>query len=118
MTNLEIDKALALAIGWTAEQMKIYSNDTVWLKDPNSAKLFKDEIPFLPWRKFSHKDPAVIWPIAERFAAFPYPLPYPIGGKPEKWDVLLINDYMPGLSVSDNPATAVALAVIEKKAQK
>lgn len=55
------------------------------------------------WRIFSHKDPAVIWPIAERFDCFPGRA---VDGV---WLAALPNtDYV----THTNPCTAVALAVI------
>lgn len=64
MSDLQISKALALAIGWRPEQITHYEG--------------QDYIG-LPWtyagrpciKIFSYKFPSVIWPIAERYDAFP-----------------------------------------------
>ena len=75
MTNQEIDKRLALAIGWKSDQMQIHCSNLYvadWPRKSNRAAMLYDyKPPFLPWMRFDHTDPAVIWPIAERFAAFP-----------------------------------------------
>ena len=89
LTEIEIDHALALAIGWREEQMDLM----------DGRKLFVDD--GQKWGVFSHKSPLVIWPIAERFDCFPRLL---CG--------LWAAGYGKRYAESDNPATAVALAVI------
>lgn len=64
MSDLELSKALALAIGW-----KI----AITGRDP-SGKLFPLVRDGRGWRVFDYRDPAVIWRIAERFGIFPHPL--------------------------------------------
>lgn len=61
MTDLEISKALALAIGWAPSNI-VPSNPKlkqfwVWIGHT--------------WKVFDYRDPAVIWPIAERYSLFP-----------------------------------------------
>ena len=58
MTDLEIDRALALAIGWrkTCESTK-----TFWVVEDSGNR-----------RVFTHKDWNVIGPIAERYDCFPW----------------------------------------------
>lgn len=107
MKDIEISVKLALVIGWLPEQMKVYSNGTLWIKDPHSGLLFKGEFPLLPWRQFSYMDPAVIWPIAERYNVWPH---------------LIIDGHNKGKWISwgggshgvtcDTAAKTVALAVI------
>ena len=87
--DLQIDRALALAIGWREELLKIASGE-LYVAPENEW-----------YRRFSHKDPAVIWCIAERFGCFPRLL---CG--------LWAAGYGKRYAESDNPATAVALAVI------
>lgn len=97
MTNLQIDRALALAIGWQECELRDLGGSL--------------SIDIGEWRTFSHKDPAVIWPIAERFDCFPrfvgrwfaYVQKYDETGA----------DLVVDASWSDIAATAVALAVIE-----
>ena len=91
MTELEIDKALALAIGWKDEPNKMRVSDVwglqVWIEY---------------WANFSHRDWNVIGPIAERYKCFPY------GYKtiPE-WESDTNKAYY-----ADTPQKAIALAVI------
>tara|TARA_R110000868_G_scaffold117922_2_gene313038 strand:- start:3637 stop:3939 length:303 start_codon:yes stop_codon:yes gene_type:complete len=96
MTDLEIDKALALAIGWPRRTVLFYPDTTgcwVWT-DGN-------------WRIFSHLDWATIGPIAERYDCFPFR----IRSKEDfgKWNVISgENDIM-----ATSPQRAIALAVIQ-----
>ena len=107
LTDAEICRRLALAIGW-----KHCDVTTQWGKG-EFAHCFGG-IRFVQeggaaWRIFDYRDPTVIWPIAERFDAFPAR----IG---DGWDV-----YMPDTDEytrSDTAAKAVALAVIKSKEVK
>jgi hypothetical protein len=89
MTDLEIDKALALAIGHKLFDVKFH--DDMW-----AVVVFRGS-----WRVFSHKDWNVIGPIAERYNYFP--LNY-ING----WEVATPMRLVYG----DTPQKAIALAVI------
>ena len=91
MTELEISKALAIAIGWKPEQMRVSGN----------VLLFS--VAGFYWRHFDYRDPAVIWPIAEKFDCFPYRY---FG----KWYVWWGDE-----CTADTAAQAVALAVIGRK---
>lgn len=69
MTDIEISKSLALAIGWKPHQM----NGTTGFVAP---VLFLCVAPATPtaqavWRMFDYRMPDCIWPIAERFDCFP-----------------------------------------------
>jgi hypothetical protein len=92
MTDLEIDKALALAIGWNRIAPNTYDLQThqCWVYTG------------LSWRLFSHKDPLVIWPIAERYDLFPH-------RREREWEVARC----PSFLHADTAAKAVALAVIK-----
>ena len=59
MTDLEISKALALAIGWKDADFMPYPTHLVIYKKRHFA------------RRFDYRDWNVIGPIAERFDAFP-----------------------------------------------
>ena len=64
MTNQEIDKRLALAIGYPADRVRnIHGWVQVW--NHRGRDVHYD------WTRFDHTAPAVIWPIAERFDCFP-----------------------------------------------
>jgi len=97
MTDLEISKALAIAIGWTPSKM---NSDTKSLWILESGRL----------RKFDYRDPMIIWPIAERYNAFPR-------RTSESW-MALHRKLSPGVShpyYAYTPEKAVALAVIAAK---
>ena len=92
MTDLEIDKALALAIGWrkTCESTK-----TFWVVEDSGNR-----------RVFSHSDWNVIGPIAARYNCFPVEV-YVSSGQ---WFSYVGND---GKNfTADTPQKAIALAVI------
>lgn len=104
MTDIEISRALALAIGWKPHQM----NGTPGFVAPvlflcvAPATLTANAV----WRMFDYRAPDCIWPIAERFDCFHY----------------LNNDGTwiaigPGGKVAyeDTAAKSVALAVIGSK---
>lgn len=66
MSDLELSKALALAIGWTESDLVHYEGqDYIGIK----TKVIGPVI-----RIFSYKFPEVIWRIAERRGIFPHPL--------------------------------------------
>jgi hypothetical protein len=92
MTDLEIDRALALAIGWrkTCESTK-----TFWVVEDSGNR-----------RVFSHKDWNVIGPIAEKYNCFPLRLR---GGA---WEAISRGKYKLGFVKADTPQKAIALAVI------
>ena len=93
MNDLEISKALALAIGY---------------KDTNLAdNNFVLYVWHGSWRKFDYRDWNVIGPIAERFDAFPKKL-----ASMEGWwaDVFGKDAWF-----ADTPQKAIALAVIGAK---
>ena len=64
MTDLEINRRLALAIGWRVDQLLVTpAGLCVVLFDNGQLRRTKF---------FDHRDPAVIWPIAERYRSFPF----------------------------------------------
>lgn len=106
MTDAEISRRLALAIGWREEQMETSHRDGCVLL-PGGV--------FEMWRNFDYRDPAVIWPIAERFDCFPHKRAGAKGWSAvtgEGWDFGF------DFSYADTAAKAVALAVIKAKGQK
>ena len=129
MTDLEISKALALAIGWTENRL-----DENRCLDPDIALFggygFKDEIKVWfdeKWCTFDYRDPAVIWPIAECYSVFPSSVSngdyaaaekrgYPINRQWEclRWHYEKIKGKARGWVryEADTAAKAVALAVI------
>ena len=94
MTDLEIDKALALAIGWETHQMWVGSTGNLYLHVNSS------------WRVFSHKDWNVIGPIAARYECFP------IFIRDSRWESISRGKYRAQFFDADTPQKAIALAVI------
>lgn len=96
MTDLEIDKALALAIGWKPKDVAFH--DGMWC-----IVVYTGE----HWREFSHKDWNVIGPIGARYNKFPYAhRDVKTGLFDGKWVV------WPNTLV-DTPQRAISMAVIE-----
>ena len=94
MTDIEIDKALALAIGYKLFDVKFH--DDMW-----AVAVFRGS-----WRVFSHRDWNVIGPIAARYDCFPLRLR---GGA---WEAISRGKYKLGFFNADTPQKAIALAVI------
>ena len=94
MTDLEIDKALALAIGYKLFDVKFH--DDMW-----AVVVFRGS-----WRVFSHRDWNVIGPIAARYYCFPLRL------RSGAWEAISRSKYKLEFVKADNPQKAIALAVI------
>lgn len=103
MTDAEISRQLAIAIGWP--ESSLYNEG-----DGSFCAINISEQPFIErWRDFDYRDPAVIWPIAERYDAFPAVIGV-------EWDV-----YIPATQTfvrAGTAARAVALAVIKAHEEK
>ncbi len=92
MTDLEIDKALALAIGWNGNCVRNIGEVVI---------LYTKQY---GWRVFSHRDWNVIGPIAERFGLLV--------------DFKACEVWLPNIYIGkrdDTPQKAIALAVIGAK---
>jgi len=96
MTDLEISKALALAIGWKDVQVMFEkrSYGTFCLVDAVGA-------PFANWKRFDYRDWNVIGPIAARYDLFP---------KASGVGWYIAHSFSP--DYSDTPQKAIAMAVI------
>ena len=92
MTDLEIDKALALAIGYKLFDVKF----DMW-----AVVVYNGS-----WRVFSHRDWNVIGPIAERYNAFP------IQSAKETWSACVGDGSDLWVDDIHTPQKAIALAVI------
>jgi hypothetical protein len=92
MTDIEIDKALALAIGYKLFDVKF----DMW-----AVVVYNGS-----WRVFSHRDWNVIGPIAERYDCFPLRL------RGRAWEAISRGKYKLGFFNADTPQRAIALAVI------
>jgi hypothetical protein len=99
MTGQEINMQLALAIGHKSGWVNTHGTDSVWVFTGTTN------------RQFDYRDPAVIWPIAERFDAFPSKSQ---GLSPGWWPRGVVRGKcMSHIGICDTAAKAVALAVIE-----
>ena len=98
MTDLEIDKALALAIGHTPGKI-IDEDDGIYVAVPHPT-VGED----FPWvRKFDYRDWNVIGPIAEKYLAWP--------GNERTTDGMYSADGWE--TEADTPQKAIAMAVIQ-----
>jgi hypothetical protein len=100
MTDAEISRKLALAIGWPDAKVKTHQDRQVLIDTSDHP---------WPWCKlteFRYTDPLVIWPISKRYKCFPYHSQFDRPGR--QWSVVL------GGKVHEaaTPEMAVALAVI------
>ncbi len=102
MTNLEIDRRLALAIGYTTEDVK-FSNGSVWV-----LRSLPLDYP-RSWWPFYHKAADTIYPIAEHFKMMPVWLQLP-----NTWrNFLFLKNRKIRFVDHTDPRTCIALAVIE-----
>ena len=110
MTNQEINFDLALAIGYTADRVRMTS--IVWqdfyVQVLNDYSRGDGPLEYGGWQRFDHTDPAVIWPIAARFDAFPEHR-FNYACEHVDWHCQAMDR---GYGAHDTPATASALAVI------
>lgn len=98
MTDLEISKALALAIGWKLTDVIWHENKVeVWWYDLDAWEF--------EWRTFDYRDWNVIGPIAERYDCFPH--------KSDALGWFIPHSFWNGYA--DTPQKAIALAIIGAK---
>lgn len=103
MTDAEISRRLALAIGWNARALRqCPAIGSIQAKTP--LEYARGYV----WRRFDYREPSVIWPIAERFDCFPW-LVAPNARDPWASKLGLTTEH------ADTAAKAVALAVIAAK---
>lgn len=114
MTDLELNKALAIAIGWRPKQIQERCGMLF--------VMYGDR-----WTYFSHTSTDVIWAIAERYGCFPSPIVSDSFAKHKKqgypdiegWEVFMVDYERSTLQratwkhyTADSAAKAVAMAVI------
>jgi hypothetical protein len=92
MTELELNRKLALAIGWREDQMRVVHGEL--------QVAFCPEIPIFMWEEFDHTDWQVAGPIAESRNMFP------CQDNAGKWS----SDCW--ITEADTPQRAIALAAI------
>ena len=107
MTDLEINRALALAIGWREEQIRAWRGDDTYVQVLDGVL----------WRHFHHKYASIIWPIAERFDCFPEKV-HGERSDDGAWCAWVPEPQGNETKYHDNPATAVAIAVIAACGEK
>ena len=110
MNDLEISKALALAIGWREDQVSITTMSTdgiSWI--PACVNVKPDGHKY--GRPFWYTDWEVIGPIAERFNCFPWVVAY--GPRKGLWVACPYSEDI--RSYAGTPQKAIALAVIGTK---
>ena len=98
MTDLEISKQLALAIGWSRDCMALQTG-VVRCYYPKQMAYDSS------WRVFDYRDWAVIGPIAEKYDCFPFLL------RDGNWKVFNTKQEMYGYE--NTPQKAIALAIIQ-----
>lgn len=104
LTDLEISKALALAIGWSDATVCSVSAQC-YITTPNGIDKFKPKEGWPFWvrgRVFDYRDWNVIGPIAEKFDCFPR-------WNGASWESVGLTDYV----YANTPQKAIALAVIQ-----
>ena len=104
MTNLEINKALALAIGWKRDALYINYYGALQIDISNATERYPMRV------LFDYRDWNVIGPIAERYEAFPLIS----DSKPGIWFTRVRNQnrLQVPFAYADTPQKAIALAVI------
>ena len=104
MTDYEISRKLALAIGWSENDIASFDGHRISVYIGNHL----ERAAFGPWRVFDYRNSSVIWPIAEKYGAFPE-------NWGSSWRALCWNASKGMYSFSDEEPTAakaVAMAVI------
>ena len=104
MNDLEINKSLALAIGWGEDQIRLTYSYGVQVATPPT----KNSLSSAPWwRTFDYRNWDVIGPIAENYNAFPYQIINKAGPTGE-WNAIARGED----NIADTPQKAIAIAVI------
>lgn len=99
MTDAEISRKLALAIGYKRKHMMKNLEGGISVCRRGSPQGF----PLPGWYRFDYRDPAVIWPIAERYNRWPR----------KEGDVWTCDPSFTASITANTAAKAAALAVIK-----
>lgn len=99
MTDAEINRDLALAIG--------YATEDVWQKNEHQVVVRRHHLDEPRWCHFSHRDPTVIWPIAVRYNKMPK-----LGHSGNLWHCRIPSSTEILIASAETPEKAVAMAVI------
>lgn len=116
MNNLEIDRRLALAIGYEEKNMRVVCGDLFVRRVTRGDS--HTPISYSTWERFDHQECRTIYPIAEKYKIFPQWNAYC-----ELWQYERGRRFGFGLASKEsenyflaanpNPRTCIALAVIE-----
>lgn len=109
MTDIEISRALALAIGYLPEHIRVAADCVHVYRPIYESMLFNPDYFKSRWHYFSYKNWGEVGPIAERYNAFPYALRSKDGEFTGQWNILING----GDCIADTAAKAIAMAVIE-----
>lgn len=112
MTDAEISRRLALAIGWSEKED---DPDVIRMGTLHDPEIHTYVWHSKEWVLFDYRDPAVIWPIAERFKCFPDWFSALDDDAEDEWSAW--DDTHECFVYADTAAKAVALAVIKSKEQ-
>jgi hypothetical protein len=104
MTNLEIDRRLALVIGYAPEDVRVVCGDLFVRRVTRGDS--KTQLSYSAWERFDHKDPGTIYPIAEKYKLMPVWL-----RNSKEWAVYKTQHWV----YHNCPRVCAALAVIEAK---
>ena len=112
MTDIEISRKLALAIGYAPKDVRLNLAGKISVRRLESPQGYA--VP--GWYRFDYRDGETIWPIAERFNAFPHKK---ATGRPG-WAAVTEDAWSKGddFVYADTAAKAVALAVIKSQKGK
>ena len=102
MNDLGINKALALAIGYSEDRIRDIHG---FCQVQNNNSRLDGPMQYGGWQRFDYRDSAVIWPVAERYDCFPR------ASAPDWWTVWDGKKYYD----ANTDAKAVALAVIGRQ---
>ena len=103
MTDTEIDRRLALAIGYRPEDVLVNISDRVIVRRLDY------------WIAFDHTDYRVVGPIAERYNCFPYKFPNAAASLKWMWAAHAFNEHGNICRFfAPTPQRAIALAAIAK----
>lgn len=107
MTNLEIDRRLALAIGYAPQDVCAVSSEAVYVRRTRGDS--PTQLSYSHWQRFDHQDTGTIYPIAEHYKLLPS-WRWGDGG----WKIQHFDGKGGEIKVVHaNPRTCIALAVIE-----
>jgi hypothetical protein len=98
MTDIEISKHLALAIGWPATKIHTHMHGTGY-----AVSIIQPDMEYV-LRIFDYRDWNVISPIAERYDCFPERC---CGG----WSAMVATDHLTWIE-ADTPQKAIAMVII------